>query len=110
VAIGRAAAEQVDTTTPAIAGALGGIGGILVLLGVGKWYQTKQMTEKRRKRLQMTSRFVKEAQSAYGITPSSGTNGDIEPNIVMYSVQGLPPKKQLDSYKKAFPPKQTETK
>jgi hypothetical protein len=98
-AIGRAAAEQVDTTTPAIAGAVGGIGGVLILLGIGKWYQTKQMTEKRRKRLQMTSRFVKEAQHAYGITPSTAMNGDIEPRIVMYSVQGLPPKKQVDSSK-----------
>ena len=101
-AIGRAAAEQVDTTTPAIAGAIGGIGGVLILLGVGKWYQNKIMTEKRKKRLQMTSRFIKEAQNIYGVTPSSGVNVDA-PGIVMYSVQGLPPR-STDA-KKGFAPK-----
>lgn len=119
-AIGRAAAASVDTQTPAIAGALGGIGGILLLLGAYKWYQNKRMTQRRLKRLQMTSRFVKETNSMYGLSGSSGnTDEDIakEPSIVMYSVQGLPPKKQvtqekkqLESYKKAFPPKQTESK
>ena len=109
-AIGRAAAEQVDTTTPAIAGAIGGIGGVLVLLGIGKWYQTKKMTERRKKKLAQTSRFMRDAQAAYGLSYTEPQ----QPSVVMYSVQGLPPKKQdtkqLESYKKAFPPKQIESK
>ena len=111
--IARAAAESVDTQTPAIAGALGGIGGILLLLGAGKWYQNRMLTKKRLLRLQMTSRFVKEAHSAYGMT--SPTHPEVEmpqqPSIVMYSVQGLPPRstdsKQLTSIKKGFAPKPT---
>lgn len=115
-AIARAAAENVDTQTPAIAGALGGIGGILILLGVGKWYQNKVMTERRKKKLSMTSRFVKDAESIYGVALSAGANIQTEsPSIIMYSVQGLPAKqnsltaskKQMESYKKAFPPKTT---
>ena len=115
-AIARAAAEGVDTQTPALAGALGGIGGLLVLLGVGKWYQNKVMTERRKKKLAMTSRFVRDAQSIYGIAPSSGANNEetSQPSIVMYTVAGLPPKntlttskKQLETYKKTFPPKTT---
>ena len=104
-AIGRAAAEQVDTTTPAIAGAIGGIGGVLLLLGIGKWYQTKKMTERRKKKLAQTSRFLRDAQAAYGLSYTEPQ----QPSVVMYSVQGLPPKKQMDSYKKAIPPKQTDT-
>ena len=119
-AIARAAAENVDTQTPAIAGALGGIGGVLLLIGAGKWYQNKVMTERRKKKLAMTSRFVKDAESIYGIAPSAGATVHDEgypqqPSIVMYSVQGLPSKqntltaskKQMESYKKAFPPKTT---
>ena len=94
-AIGRAAAEQVDTTTPAIAGAIGGIGGVLVLLGIGKWYQTKKMTERRKKKLAQTSRFLRDAQAAYGLSYTEPQ----QPSIVMYNVQGLPPKKQMDSSK-----------
>lgn len=111
--IARAAAESVDTQTPAIAGALGGIGGVLLLLGVGKWYQNKVLTERRKKRLQMTSKFAREAHALYGIGPSLETDLDTpqQPSIVMYSVQGLPPKKtdtsQLSNYKKAFAPKHT---
>jgi cell division septation protein DedD len=104
-AIARAAAESVDTETPAIAGALGGVGGILLLLGVYKWYSNKLMTERRKKRLQMTSKFAREAQSFYGIGPSIETNLDnpTQPSIVMYSVQGLPPR----TSKKDFAPKTT---
>jgi cell division septation protein DedD len=108
--IARAAAESVDTQTPAIAGALGGIGGLLLLLSIWKWYQNKRMTEHRKKKLAMSSRFAREAQSMYGISPSIH-DIDIpqQPSIVMYSVQGVPPssKKQMESYKKAFPPKTT---
>lgn len=115
IAIGRAAADQVDTTTPAVAGALGGIGGILILLGGVKWYREKVLTERRKRKQAMTSRFVQQATTLYGI--SSTTQDDPfpdpqQPSIVMYSVQGLPPKGQTDpsrltSYKKAFPPKQS---
>lgn len=112
-AIGRAAAEQVDTTTPAIAGALGGIGGILILFSLAKWYQSKMLTKRRLNRLQMTSRFVKERQSMYGMGPSPtiDTHRDIsQPTIVMYSVQGMPRSteaKDLTSIKKGFAPKPT---
>lgn len=107
--IARAAAESVDTQTPAIAGALGGIGGILVLVGVWRWYEKRELTKKRLLRLQMTSRFVKEANSVYGMAASRDIQQ--EPGIVMYSVQGLPPRstesKQLTSMKKGFAPKST---
>lgn len=117
-AIARAAAEGVDTQTPALAGAFGGIGGLLLLLGVAKWYHNKVLTERRKKKLAMTSRFVRDAQSIYGITPSAGANthdGETtQPSIVMYTVAGLQPKntltaskKQFETYKKAFPPKTT---
>ena len=107
-AIGRAAASQVDTTTPAIAGALGGIGGVLLLIGGFKWYQNKQMTERRKKKLAMTSRFVQNANSLYGIQTSSGDledHGPVQPSIVMYTVANLPAKNSLTK-KAAFPPTQ----
>jgi hypothetical protein len=104
-AIGRAAASQVDTTTPAIAGALGGIGGILLLFGGIKWYQTKQMTKRRLQKRQMTSRFVQEANATYGI--HSSEDGPIQPNIVMYTIQSMPPRAPL---KKGFTPKPVGTK
>jgi hypothetical protein len=108
--IARNAAQSVDTQTPAIAGALGGIAGVLVLLGAGKWYQNKVLTEKRKKRLAMTSRFAREAQSAYGIDHHDESSENIQqPSIVMYSVQGLPGRstdpKHLTSIKKGFAPK-----
>jgi hypothetical protein len=113
-AIARTAAESVDTTTPAVAGALGGIGGILILLGGGKWYYTKVQTEKRKRKQAMTSRWVQEASSVYGVSSSTP---DTAPNIVMYTVatspgirNGLTDPRQVDSYKKAFPPKQTGSK
>ena len=106
--IARSAAESVDTQTPAIAGALGGIGGVLLLLGAGKWYQNKVMTKRRMKRQAMTSRFAREAQSMYGIDHQEDNLQ--QPSIVMYSVQGLPPTKskdqnQLTSLKQGFAPK-----
>jgi hypothetical protein len=113
-AIGRAAAEQVDTTTPALAGALGGIGGVLILIGGVKWYQNKVMTEKRKKKLAMSARWVQQANSIYGITPSNSMSEDHEqaapqPNIVMYTVANMPPRitdsKSLTSIKKGFQPK-----
>lgn len=107
-AIGRAAASQVDTTTPAIAGALGGIGGVLVLIGALKWYQNQQMTKRRLKKLQMTSRFVQEAHATYGIQPSL-EEGPTQPSIVMYSVQGLP-SRSTESLKKGFAPKPIASK
>lgn len=87
-AIGRAAAEQVDTTTPAIAGALGGIAGVIVLIGAFKYYQNKRMTEQRKKKLAMTSRWVHQANSMYGMEPSTDA-----PSIVMYTVSNVPPRK-----------------
>jgi hypothetical protein len=113
-AIARTAAENVDTSTPAIAGALGGIGGVLVLLGAIKWFQNKRMTEKRMKKRAMTSKFVQDAHSLYGVTPSSGFREEDDaqaPSIVMYSVQGLPPRssdaRSLTSIKKGYAPKPT---
>jgi hypothetical protein len=108
--IARNAAESVDTQTPAIAGALGGIAGVLLLLGAGKWYQDKVLTEKRKKRLAMTSRFAREAQSAYGLDHHEESSETLQqPSIIMYSVQGLPARstdpKQLTSMKKGFAPK-----
>jgi len=107
--IARNAAESVDTQTPAIAGALGGIAGVLLLLGTGKWYQNKVLTEKRKKRLAMTSRFAREAQSAYGLDHHDDSEIPQQPSIVMYSVQGLPGRstdpRQLTSMKKGFAPK-----
>lgn len=114
VAIGRAAADQVDTTSPAVAGAVGGIGGILLLLGAVKWYREKVLTQRRKQKQAMTSRFVHQANALYGV--QSSTEDDpypvTQPSVVMYSVQGLPPRGQPDSshlatYKKAFPPKQS---
>lgn len=109
-AIGRAAAESVDTQTPAIAGALGGIGGVLILLGIVKWYQNKVLTEKRKKKLAMTTRWVQESNSVYGLSKSHEHDiGLSQPTMVMYNVQGLPPRptdpKQLTSMKKGFAPK-----
>jgi hypothetical protein len=116
-AIARSAADAVDTQTPAIAGVLGGIGGILILLGGFKWYQQKVMTEKRKKKLAMTAKHVRDAHALYGITPSAGITEDPhdmmppQPSIVMYSVQGLPPRstdtKSLNSIKKGYAPKPT---
>lgn len=110
VAIGRAAADQVDTTTPAIAGALGGIGGVLVLIGAIKLYQNKLLTEKRKKKLAMTTRWVQESNAAYGLSKSNEHDIEVsQPSIVMYSVQGLPSRStdptQLTSIKKGFAPK-----
>lgn len=104
-AIARSAAESVDTQTPAIAGALGGIGGILIVIGGVKWYQQKVMTERRRKKQAMSMRFVNEAQNMYGIAPSSGIT---ESNIVMYTVANVPSRigeNSLTSIKKGFAPK-----
>jgi hypothetical protein len=112
-AIARTAAESVDTSTPAIAGALGGIGGVLVLIGAIKWYQNKVMTEKRKKKLAMSARWVKDAHSTYGIKGSANEDleGPTQPSIVMYTVAGLPNRstdsKSLHSIKKGFAPKPT---
>lgn len=110
VAIGRAAADQVDTTTPAIAGALGGIGGILIIIGTISYIQRRQLTKKRMNRLGMTTRRVQEIDEIYGV--SRGVNDTSrQPQIVMYSVQNIPQSqtksKTFDSYKKGFPPKST---
>lgn len=116
-AIGRAAADQVDTTTPAVAGALGGIAGVLVLLGGVKWYREKVMTENRKRKQAMTSRFVQQANALYGVNESVQNDPFPEsqqPSVVMYSVQGVKSKSltqtdpsRLATYKKAFPPKQS---
>ena len=106
VAIGRAAADQVDTTTPAIAGALGGIGGVLILLGAGKWYHTKVLTERRLKKQAMTSRFVQDMNRVYGIATSEAEE-PTKPGVVMYTVQGFSQQRTaqgLAGYKKSFPP------
>jgi hypothetical protein len=111
--LARAAAESVDTTTPAIAGALGGIGGILVLIGAVKWYQQREMTKRRLKKLQMTSRFVQESNTTYGIH-SSSDDSPSQPSIVMYTVQSMPQRKtdsnSLTSIKKGFTPKPVGSK
>ncbi len=111
VAIGRAAASQVDTQTPAIAGALGGIGGVLVLLGAVKWYQNKAMTERRKKKLAMTARIVQQTHAMYGMSPEQDAElaAAATPSVVMYTVQNMPQRspssRQLASYKKGFAPK-----
>jgi hypothetical protein len=105
-ALARNAANSVDTQTPAIAGALGGIGGILLLLGAFKWYQQKVMTEQRKKKLAMSARFALSANSLYGIDETKDDNQTIHPNIVMYTVQNMPPKRNTVTTKKGFPPVQ----
>ena len=112
LAIGRAAADQVDTTTPAIAGALGGIGGILIIIGTIYYIQRRQLTKKRLNRLGVTTRRVQEIDEIYGV--SRGVNDTSrQPQIVMYSVQNIPQtqsqakSKAFNSYKKGFPPKST---
>lgn len=110
VAIGKAAASQVDTTTPAIAGALGSIGSLILLLGIVKWYQTKQMTERRRQRVGMTSRFVQEANSLYGIRSQQYDDPVVvnhnQPTVVMYTVANMPQRGSgTESIKKGFAPK-----
>jgi hypothetical protein len=111
-AIARTAAESVDTTTPAVAGALGGIGGVFVLIGAVKWYQNKVMTEKRKKKLAMNARWVQQANSIYGIQPTIQDDPELpnsQPSVVMYTVANMPPRKQdanhLTSIKKGFAPK-----
>ena len=96
--IARNAAEAVDTQTPAIAGALGGIGGVLILIGAIKWYQTKLLTEKRKKRLAMTSKRVQEMHSMFGVKPSEPPDEyPVQPNIVMYTIANIPSKKKNNS-------------
>lgn len=110
-AIARTAAQSVDTSTPAIAGALGGIGGILILIGGFKWYQHKVMTEKRKKKLKMSARFVEQANAMYGIHTSKDDPEAVpeQPSIVMYTVANMPQRsnesKSLTSIKKGFAPK-----
>lgn len=109
-ALARNAADSVDTQTPAIAGALGGIGGVLMLLGAVKWYQKKQMTERRKKRLGMTSKRIQETRALYGVEPDE--EGATQPSIVMYTVGGMPPRNQVvgrnvQSLKQSFGPKLT---
>jgi hypothetical protein len=93
-AIARNAAQSVDTTTPAVAGAIGGIGGVLLLVGVVKWYQNKVMSEKRRKRQAMSSRFVNDMNKLYGVHSSEDDHDMKSPNIVMYTVANMPPPKK----------------
>lgn len=115
-ALARNAADSVDTTTPAIAGALGGIGGILVLLGALKWYQNKRLTELRKRKLGNSARIARETAARYGLDKGESAADPYEhsvqqPTIVMYSVAGLPPKKQESDgrqaamLKKSFAPK-----
>jgi hypothetical protein len=111
-AIARTAAESVDTTTPAVAGALGGIGGVFLLIGAVKWYKNKVMTEKRKKKLAMSARWVQQANSIYGIQPTVQDDPELpnsQPSVVMYTVANMPPRKQdvnhLTSIKKGFQPK-----
>ncbi len=115
--IARNAAQAVDTTTPAIAGALGGIGGVVILIGALKWYQTKLLTEKRKKRLAMTSHRIEEARAVYGLDlpKKGGEEESSQPSIVMYTVAGMPPRKdpigrQTQTLKKSFAPNPIVTK
>ncbi len=112
----NATVENSNLETVVIAGALGGIGGLLILLGLGKWYQNKQMTERRKQRLEMTSRFVRDVETIYGIKPSAGVNIQKEEDtLVMYSTQGFAQKqnnltatkKQMETYRKTLPLKIT---
>lgn len=109
-AIARSAAASVDTSTPAIAGAFGGIGGILILIGGYKWYQNKVLTEKRKKKLAMSARWVQQANAVYGIENHDDPEGvPTQPSIVMYTVANTIPRstdsKSLTSIKKGFAPK-----
>jgi hypothetical protein len=115
-ALARNAADAVDTQTPAIAGALGGIGGILILLGALKWYQNKTLTEKRKKRLAMTSKRIQETRALYGIDPIQGDEeGPAQPSIVMYTVANMPQRKEpvgrhVAALKKSFGPSPIQQK
>lgn len=104
-AIGRAAAEQVDTSTPAIAGALGGIGGVLLILGTFRYVRERQMTKKRMMKQAMTTRRVIEMQEKYGIKSSPDEEIPSQPQIVMYSVQGIPQKQNTLTSKSDTTPK-----
>jgi hypothetical protein len=113
-ALARTAAESVDTTTPAIAGALGGIGGVFVLIGAVKWYQNRIMTQKRKRKLAMSAKWVEQAHATYGIQSSLQDDPELpsqQPSVVMYTVANMPPRKQdansLTSIKKGFAPKPT---
>lgn len=104
VAIARNAASSVDTQTPAIAGAVGGIAGVLVIFALVKIYQRKQLTELRKKKLAQTVRFARESQNRYGISLDGDLSGksSSEPRIVMYQVQNMPQptKKAFEPYKR----------
>jgi hypothetical protein len=83
------------------------------LIGAVKWYQQREMTKRRLKKLQMTSRFVQESNATYGIHPSS-EDALSQPSIVMYTVQSMPQRKtesnSLTSIKKGFTPKPVNPK
>lgn len=101
--IARNAASAVDTQTPAIAGALGGIGGVLVLMGGFKWYQQKVLTEKRKRKLSASAKWAMDAHKAYGVHSGSSEEAS-QPNIVMYTVQNMPYKNSSLTTKKGFTP------
>ena len=72
----------------------------MLIFGAFKWYQRKVMTMQRKKRLAMSARFALQANSMYGIQESSKQT--IHPNIVMYTVQNMPPKKNLLTAPKSY--------
>jgi hypothetical protein len=115
-ALARNAADSVDTSTPAIAGAFGGIGGILILLGAYKWYENKRLSALRKRKLANSARYARDTAARYGLDKGESAADPYDhtgqqPAIVMYSVQGLPPKaesssaKQAAMLKKSFAPK-----
>lgn len=101
-ALSRAAAEAVDVEGPVLGAVLGTIGGVVLILGTYRFYIHKKQTELRRKKLQMTSRFVEQRNAIYGIQDTDDAAEKSAPSVVMYTlnVGGTNP---LTS-KRAFPP------
>jgi len=86
-AIGRAAAAAVDTTTPVIGAVVGTIAGVLMLLGLFKYFQSKAMTKKRMLKLKMSSRYANEVSTKYNLnTTYTSADDTSQPTVVMYSV------------------------
>ena len=102
-AISRAAAEAVDVEGPVIGGIVGTIGVISLLLAGYRFYIYKQQTELRRKKLQMTSRFVEQRNAVYGIQASDHIEQS-SPSVVMYTLNVGGGGVNALTGKRAFPP------
>jgi hypothetical protein len=108
-AIGRAAAAAVDTTTPVIGAVVGTIAGVLILLGVLKYFQDKAMTKKRMLKLKMSAKYANEASTKYNLnTTYTSADDSTQPSVVMYSVNlGGNASSLTSKRKQEFTPKST---